>query len=273
PEPKHPNHGFAHTLVGKDRVALASVNSIYLMDLKTHKPIRSYPGRGLVRSLAPSPDGRFLLALSDNQVLRIFDLKDLKRDGELLSLYVNDQDWIAWTPEGYYAASPGGERLMGWTVNHGIDQEADFHPASRFRASLYRPDVIQRVLTEGSVEKALAAADQARGKATKPVELAQVLPPEVRVTVTPAGPGQVTIDAEARPSGTQPITALQLLVDDRPFTGVGGSVTIEKPQAGPVKWTWKVELPAGPHEIRVLARTDASLGSSRGLKPTPAKAE
>ena len=28
-----------------------------------------------------------------------------------------DRDWIAWTASGYYACSPGGERLIGWQVN------------------------------------------------------------------------------------------------------------------------------------------------------------
>src|SRR5262249_20397086 len=42
----------------------------------------------------------------------------------LLSLYSAGDDWIAWTPEGYYAASPGGEKLIGWQVNNGRDQMA-----------------------------------------------------------------------------------------------------------------------------------------------------
>ena len=70
--------------------------------------------------------------------------------------------------------SPGGEKLMGWHVNNGPDKMATFYPAARFRASLYRPDVVQRVLAEGSVAKALAAADKARGRVSIPVEIEQV---------------------------------------------------------------------------------------------------
>ena len=84
------------------------------------------------------------------------------------------------------------------------------------------------------------------------------------------------MEAEAQPQGTQPITALQLLIDDRPYTGKDGLVTIEQPRVGPVKRAWQIELPPGPHDIRVLGRTDVSLGSSRGIKrvnnqPAPAK--
>ena len=40
-------------------------------------------------------------------------------------------DWIVWTREGYYAATPGGERMMGWTVSNGLDRAATFHPAAK----------------------------------------------------------------------------------------------------------------------------------------------
>jgi WD40 repeat protein len=259
-----PNPGFHHTLVGDHQVALVWATVVHLLDLKTQKQIRQFLFKEPVHSVAPSPNGRYLLVLGYDQILHILDSR---LTHEVLALYVNDQDWIAWTPEGYYAASPGGERLMGWTVNRGMDRETIYHPASRFRASLYRPDVIQRVLAEGSVAGALAAADKARGQASKPLAVAQVLPPEVWVTVTPAGPaGKVTVDAEAQPQGPQPITALQLLIDDRPYTGKEGLVTFQQPKAGPVKQTWQIDLPPGPHDLRVLARTEASLGSSRGLK-------
>ena len=44
--------------------------------------------------------------------------------------------WVAWTPSGYYMASAGGEDLIGWHVNRGWNQEADFFPASQFRAQI-----------------------------------------------------------------------------------------------------------------------------------------
>ena len=57
--------------------------------------------------------------------------------------------------------APGGEKLMGWTVNNGLDQAASFHPASRFRKQMYRPDIISKVLELGGVEAALKAANAA----------------------------------------------------------------------------------------------------------------
>ena len=72
-------------------------------------------------------------------------------DGEeLLAFFVEPQSrkWVAWTPSGYYMASAGGEDLIGWHVNRGWNQEADFFPASQFRAEYNRPDIVRLVLQD-----------------------------------------------------------------------------------------------------------------------------
>ncbi len=72
-------------------------------------------------------------------------------DGEeLLAFFVEPQTrkWVAWTPTGYYMASAGGEDLIGWQLNRGWNQEADFFPASQFRAQYNRPDIVRLVLQD-----------------------------------------------------------------------------------------------------------------------------
>ena len=49
-------------------------------------------------------------------------------------------------PEGYYDCSLGAEDLIGWHVNRGKNEAADFFPAAKFREQFYRPAVIQQVL-------------------------------------------------------------------------------------------------------------------------------
>jgi WD40 repeat protein len=151
------------TLVGQHRAALNSGSSlVFVFDTDTGKLLRDLWHAGIVWSIAPSPNGRYVLSLGEDQILRIFDPN--REQALLLQLYVSGQEWVLWTPEGYYAASPGGERLMGWTVHQGIDKEANFYPAAHFRKQFYRPDVIRRVLEKGSVEEALAAANAALKK-------------------------------------------------------------------------------------------------------------
>ena len=67
---------------------------------------------------------------------------------ELLALFVHAKDrrYIAWTPKGYYAASPGAEDLIGWHVNRGFDAAPDFYPASTFASAFCRPDIVKAAL-------------------------------------------------------------------------------------------------------------------------------
>ena len=89
----------------------------------------------------------------------------------LLSLLVDadGQDWALWTPEGFYDASPGGHRWIGWLRNRAEDAGADFVACDQLRDKLYRPDVIDLVLQDrrceprgGSGRRARAASGRAR---------------------------------------------------------------------------------------------------------------
>ena len=65
---------------------------------------------------------------------------------------------------------------MGWQVSNGPEQVGTFVPASQFRKSLYRPDVIKLVLKTGSVATALERLNE-------PLKVvSEVLPPLVVIT-------------------------------------------------------------------------------------------
>ena len=51
-------------------------------------------------------------------------------------------EWVAWTNENYYISSTYGDSLIGWQLNNGIEQAADFYTALQFERLLYRPDVV-----------------------------------------------------------------------------------------------------------------------------------
>ncbi|MGH7195058.1 MAG: caspase family protein, partial [Candidatus Saccharimonadales bacterium] len=77
----------------------------------------------------------------------------------LAQLFVSDQDeWAYWTPEGYYDASANGHTLFGWQVNRGLLAAPDFFRADQFRKNLERPDVMERLLSTGSLNAALLQA-------------------------------------------------------------------------------------------------------------------
>ena len=62
---------------------------------------------------------------TDAETLTNYYTKYIKEDETiikpLLTLFVtSDDEWVCWTPQGYYAASTGGEKYIGWHINQGI---------------------------------------------------------------------------------------------------------------------------------------------------------
>ncbi|MGO8670216.1 MAG: WD40 repeat domain-containing protein, partial [Capsulimonadaceae bacterium] len=88
-----------------------------------------------------SGDGRIAVAKLTDGTIHWYRMTDGQ---ELLTLFphADRKRWVAWTPAGYFDCSPGAEDLIGWHVNRGPDQAADFLPATRFRDTHYRPDVV-----------------------------------------------------------------------------------------------------------------------------------
>lgn len=92
-----------------------------------------------------TPDGRLALAAFGDGTIRWFRADD---GTELLAFFphADRQRWVLWTPGGYYHASENGEDLIGWHLNNGPDQEADFLPAWHFRDRFLQPRVIDLIL-------------------------------------------------------------------------------------------------------------------------------
>jgi WD40 repeat protein len=130
-------------------------------------------------------DDRLVVAAHYDGTIRWYRSED---GAELLAFYPHSdrKRWVAWTPLGHYAASPGAEDLIQWQINRGLDQEPVTYSASRFRDQFYRPDVIEHVLDTLDPKKALEAADDAAGRQRTLIKsIAETTPPRVAI-VDPA---------------------------------------------------------------------------------------
>jgi WD40 repeat protein/tetratricopeptide (TPR) repeat protein len=113
---------------------------------------------GDVWALAPSPDGRTLVSGSADQTVRVWNLATR----ELIVTLFNGSDgaWVMWTPQGYYTGSPGAEGIVGWQINKGPDQAAEYVSAAQLRGHFFRPDIVERALILGERHGGSGAGSQ-----------------------------------------------------------------------------------------------------------------
>lgn len=123
--------------------------------LGTEWYLRAYDANGQLEWFKPAPDtvwavnvsqdGRWVLAAYADGTIRWHRAAD---GAEQLAFYPHSdrKRWIMWTPDGYFDASPGAEDLIGWHINRGKDQAAEFYPVGWLWDAFYRPDIIRAVL-------------------------------------------------------------------------------------------------------------------------------
>jgi WD40 repeat protein len=209
------------------------------------------PAAGPVWGVNVSADDRLVVAAYGDGTIRWHRVADGR---ELLALFVNRETktWVAWTPTGYYMASPGGEDLIGWHVNRGWIQAADFFPASRFRDRFDRPDIVQLVLDTLDED---AAVKQANAKAHRREDVAPLtaqLPPLIRISDPPDGGRVGTAEAKLdyvwrSPSGL-PVDAIEVLIDGRP---VKEETLRVRPADANAEIHGSLTFPLPPHDAEV----------------------
>ena len=127
-----------------------------------------WASRNEVWAVNASRDGRLVVAADVDGAIRWRRADDGR---ELLALQVlPDQkkdpvkwDWVLWTPEGFYQATPSAQDVLKWVVNHGPDSPATTLPVSAI-AKLHRPDALPLVLQELETARALGIADVAAAR-------------------------------------------------------------------------------------------------------------
>ena len=108
-----------------------------------------------IRALNTSSDGRLLVGAMADGTLRWWRASDGR---QLLTLLAQaDGRWVVWTPSGYYDASAGADRVVGWALPRGQQQAMSYFSLNRFRDRFNRPDLIDALFTQLDEAAALAA--------------------------------------------------------------------------------------------------------------------
>ncbi len=217
---------------------------------------RLNPEALFVRDIAPSTDGRFAVVSTGMHRLRIYAMEG--PTFPLLSFARVNGEWVLWSNEGYYAASPGGEKMIGWSVSNGPNQLATFHTAEKFATHLRRPDLLKRAIELGSMELALQHVE------TRAPAVEQLLPPKGSLKLIRQSGGRVQVQATAIPGAPdKPVIAIRVLLDGRPL---GNGVTQKVIAPGErAEANWEFEFPGGSHELKLLIRSEDSSAISEPL--------
>ncbi|MFT3986770.1 caspase family protein [Aestuariivirga sp.] len=214
--------------------------AITRFDAHGRKMWRYYP-ESFVWGVSLTSDGQMVIAALGDGTIRWYRASD---GVPLLSFFVKmpEHTWIAWTPQGYYAASAGGEDLIGWHFNgKSWDDPPDFFPASKLRQQFYRPDIVQLVLRIRDEKTAIEAANNIAGQKiavepapdkTTPTEaddnklgergIRDILPgivefAEDSLEIDTDRP-DITLHYRLRSPSGRPITRVEVLIDGRPVT-------------------------------------------------------
>ena len=198
-------------------------------------------------------NGRAVVAALSDGTIRWYRVRDGK---ELLAFFphLDRKRWVLWTPSGYYDTSPGAEEFIGWHVNNGNDQAADFFPISRFRAAYYRPDVVAKILETLDEAEAIRIANEESGKRSKEISVAKILPPVVSILSPKDGSEtsskEIEVKFEVRSPSGEPVTNVRVLVDGRP---IGKGLAIQEIQKDQGIHATKVPIPEKDAEISIIA--------------------
>ncbi len=221
---------------------------------------RRWETRTQARTLAINiaEEAGFVIAQDEAGVIRWLRVGD---GVKVMSIFASrhGRSWAAWTPEGFYDASPEGEKLVGWHLNRDGHRAADFYPASRFRDLYYDPREVSFALHSTNADDPRALDQKAARLAQIHRQMQATLPPQAIILTTQevleANGPVAHISYRLRSPGGEPVQRVRVLINGRP-----SGVVEEFPHAAPNSHRDEnavlklvVPLPPGEVEIGLIA--------------------
>ena len=263
------NHDGSQVLSG------SSDNTVKLWETDTGWEIKTFTGNIYVTSVSFSSNNKIISSLGDGTV-RLWDVETGKEIAQFISFSGSDSqlnaasrgltvetqtasstiegEWIVVTPDGYYSASPRGDRYLNVRVNNtvsGIDA---------YRSILDNPDVVQARLQglPDPVSKSNITIQQA----------AAIAPPRITIqspsTFATTNTGTASLSVEITDQN-RPLDSIRVFVNGRPagsseLASVRGnglqaqrtSLTVTGNQRT-VSFTMNLDLDPGQNRIEVVA--------------------
>ena len=213
--------------------------------------IGDYVGHtGDVWAVAVSANGRFLLSGSHDQTVRLWNVET--RENLLTLFHGSNGEWVAWTESGHYAASPNGDKMVGWQLNKGVESAADYVTANQLRQHFFRPDILTQSILLRSAKQAVAQAGGSRFTInelmTAQLPQFQIVSPQ-KDSVTRHKQLQLVLDFVANDN---PIKTIEVYVNDSLAITRGKIVLPQRRDS--YRKTIPVSLEYGLNNLRVIAK-------------------
>ncbi len=187
---------------------------------------------GEVHAMAEAARAGLLVTGSADQTIRLWNLDTREL---VVSIFVSADDWIIWTPQGYYHSSPKGDALVGWQVNQGPDREARFVRARQLKTHLHSPEIVRRAIILGDAGRAVR---ELRPTDSRLDELLRRRPPEFEIRIAEgvqAAEGFVAVEIVGAAEAGANVAEFAVLSNERRVDQFaardagGGRVIIEVP--------------------------------------------
>lgn len=127
---------------------------------KNGRRLWARPAPSVVWAVNITGDGRMVVAAYGDGTIRWHNMENGRELMALMPL-ADQANWVVWTPEGFYGATPGAHGVLQWHVNRGWDKTAEAFPLSQFR-DFRRPEALPLVLQEMDTARAIGISVMAR---------------------------------------------------------------------------------------------------------------
>ncbi len=209
------------------------VGIIKLWDIRTGNEMKTLKGHtDEIKSLSFSPDGKNILSASQDGTARLWDVTAGREIAQFVSF--NDGEWIVITPEGYFNASPGGDKHLNVRVGGNV------YGIENYREAFFRPDLVKVALQGGSLRNFRNIADVQQ-------------PPQVSIVDMPqtTDKDEITVALKIKDNGGG-IGDIKLYLNGTSVMLDGRGLQIKPQLSASISKTYRIKLSQGLNIIKAI---------------------